>query len=128
MPDVVLDTTVFIDTQNGSLAATRLLDRIQRSSTRLFYNSITVFELWLRKMSKAEESQHADLLAICTETPLDNRAARIMATWLSGQPCSGRRHMLGDAMIAATAASLRATCYTRNPRDFMRFYTDVQSY
>jgi predicted nucleic acid-binding protein len=36
--------------------------------------------------------------------------------------------MLGDAMIAATAASLGSTIYTRNPRDLARFYADVQSY
>jgi predicted nucleic acid-binding protein len=31
-------------------------------------------------------------------------------------------------MIAATAASLGTTIYTRNPRDFTRFYADVKSY
>jgi predicted nucleic acid-binding protein len=51
-----------------------------------------------------------------------------MASWLVSQSRSGRRRLLGDAIIAATAASLDATVVTRNPRDFTRFYSDVQSY
>lgn len=50
-----------------------------------------------------------------------------MASWLRDQARSGRKRLLGDTVIAATA-SLGATIYTRNPRDFTRFYPDVQSY
>ncbi len=128
MADVVMDTTDFEDVKNGNVSATRLLDRLQRSAARIYYSPITVFELWLRMMLPLEEARHLAVLASCDEAPFDQHAARIMALWLRGHPRSGRRRLLGDAMIAATAASLGATIYIRNPRDFTRFYTDVQSY
>jgi predicted nucleic acid-binding protein len=128
MADVLLDTTVFIDVYIGNLRATRLIEQFEQSTRRMLYSSITVFELWLRPMTRTEESQHLLLLRTCDEAPFGGRAARIMASWFSGHPRSGRRRLLGDAMIAATAASLGATIFMRNPRDFTRFHTDVQGY
>jgi predicted nucleic acid-binding protein len=128
MSDAILDTTVFIDARNGLAPALDLLARLRALGVSLRYSPITVFELWLRPMLRDEEAAHLGLLATCTEAPFDSRAARIMASWLSGHPRSGRKRMLGDAMIAASAASLGAAIFTRNPRDFTRFYTDVQGY
>lgn len=128
MTDVLLDTTVFVDAYIDHPAVLPLLTQIRNGALRAFYSSITVFELWLKPMSRDEEARHRTLLAACNEAPFDSRAARVMADWLRPQPRSGRRRLLGDAMIAASAASIGATIFTRNPRDFTRFYTDVKSY
>jgi len=128
MTDVLLDTTVFVDAYIDHPAVRVLLAQIHNGASRAFYSSITVFELWLKPMSRDEEARHRTLLAACNEAPFDSTAARVMADWLRPQPRSGRRRLLGDAMIAATAASLDATIFTRNPRDFTRFYANVQSY
>ena len=128
MTDVLLDTRVYVDAYIGHAGASLLFAEILRGARRAFYSPVTVFELWLKPMSRDEESRHRTLLAACAEAPFDSTAARVMADWLRVQPRSGRRRLLGDAMIAATAASLDATLITRNPRDFTRFYTDVRSY
>ncbi len=128
MTDVLLDTTVFVDAYIDHPAVRSLLTHVRSGALRAFYSSITVFELWLKQMSRKEEARHRTLLAACLEAPFDSTAARVMADWLRVQPRTGRRRLLGDAMIAATAASVGATIYTRNPHDFTRFYTDVQSY
>ncbi len=128
MADVLLDTTVFVDAYVIRPGVSLLVTQIQHGVLRALYSPITVFELWLQRMSRDEESWHRSLLADCVEAPFDSNAARVMADWLRAQPRSGRRRLLGDAMIAATAASLDATLITRNPRDFTRFYTNVQSY
>ncbi|HET9477289.1 MAG TPA: PIN domain-containing protein [Dehalococcoidia bacterium] len=128
MADVLFDTTVFVDAYGGHPGARLLVEQVIRRDQRTFYSPVTVFELWLKPMSREEESRHRTLLATCMEAPFDSTAARIMADWLRSQLRSGRRRLLGDAMIAASAASLGATIYTRNPRDFTRFYTDVKSY
>lgn len=128
MTDVLLDTTVFVDAYINHPGVRLLLRQIRHGALRALYSPIAVFELWLQPMSRDEESRHLSLLAACAEAPFDSAAARVMADWLRPQPRSGRRRLLGDAMIAATAASLGATIFTRNPRDFTRFYTDVKSY
>lgn len=128
MPDALLDTTVFIDAHNKNPRAKGLVAELTEGQGRLLFSPISVFELWLRRMDRAEEANHLSLLNLCQEATFDRRAALVLASWLGGQPRSGRRRLLGDAMIAATAASVGATIYTRNPRDFTRFYPDVHSY
>jgi predicted nucleic acid-binding protein len=128
MSDALLDTTVFIDVHLGYPRAVDLIPALRHRFERLLHSPITVFEIWLRRMTPYETARHMAFLELTTEVAFDNYAARIMATWLTTQPRSGRRRLLGDAMIAATAASIGATIITRNPRDFTRFYADVQSY
>lgn len=128
MTDALVDTTVLVDLYHRLPSAQGVLRDLLQRPVRIYYSPVTVFELGLKRMDSFEESAHAALFAALTEAPFDNRAARIMASWLSSQPRSSRRRLLGDAIIAATASSLGATIYTRNPRDFTRFYTNVESY
>lgn len=68
------------------------------------------------------------LLALLEEAPFHSGAALVMASWLQTYSGGLRRRIVGDAMIAATAASRGETIYTRNARDFKRLYPDVRSY
>lgn len=128
MTDALVDTTVLVDLYHRLPSAQRVLRDLLRRPVRIYYSPVTVFELSLRVVDRDEESEHVAQLAAFIQAPFDNGAARIMASWLASQSRSGRRRLLGDAIIAATAASLGATVVTRNPRDFTRFYSDVQSY
>ena len=128
MPDLLFDTTVFVDDYNDNPAAAAAVADVLLGQKRAFYSPVTVFELWLHEMARDEEARHRALLGACISAPFNDDAARVMSSWLSLQPRSGRRRLLGDAMIAATAAALGLTILTRNPRDFTRFYANVQSY
>jgi predicted nucleic acid-binding protein len=127
MADAYFDTTVFLDYLRGDDGAVELVQRVF-AAERPYYSPITVFELWLRSMDRIEESRHLAMLAACREAAFDGDAALIMASWLRIHPRSGRRRMLGDVIIAASAAVRGATIYTRNVRDLSRFYPNVQSY
>lgn len=128
MSDALLATTVFIDLYAGRPEAARLVFDLTVRFDRLLHGPLTVFELYFREMHPDELARHQAVLANTVEIPFGSAAARIMAGWLTGQPRSGRRRLLGDAIIAATAASQDATITTRNPRDFTRFYANVQAY
>jgi predicted nucleic acid-binding protein len=127
MADAYFDTTVFIDYFRGHTGAEYLVLQTLMDR-RPLYSPVSVFELWLRPMSRQEEARHLALLRLCEEAQFDSQAAVMMASWLRIQPRSGRRRMLGDAIIAASAAIRGATIYTRNVRDLARFYPNVQSY
>ena len=128
MPDAFLDTTVFLDDYARNPDVRALVDDIFRGRRTALFSPVSVYEIWLKKMSRAEEAHDLALLSACLEAPFDGHAARIMAGWLAGRQRSGRRYILGDTVIAATAAALGATIYTHNPRDFTRFHANVQSY
>jgi predicted nucleic acid-binding protein len=128
MVDAVFDTTVLIDAFKGHERAVTLLAAARVDRFDAAYSPVTVYELWLRTMSRFEEMFHASAIAALREIPFDSTSARQVGLWLRGYTRSQRLQRASDAMIAATAASLGATIYTRNPRDFSRFYTDVESY
>ncbi|MEK7248730.1 MAG: PIN domain-containing protein [Chloroflexota bacterium] len=128
MPDVVLDTTVFIDAYNQQPAAVAILEHVARRRLDAGFSPVTVYELWLKPMDRDEESFYTSLLDIVEELPFTRNAARQVGIWLRATTRQQRSTLAADAMIAATAASLGATIITRNPRDFTRFYSDVQSY
>jgi predicted nucleic acid-binding protein len=128
MTDAVFDTTVFIDSYNGDTRATALMDAATAGRIRGAYSPITIYELWVRAMDRREEGFYNSVLPRFAEQPFTQQLGRKVAAWL--QPLSRQRRLqlAAGAIIAATAASLSATPYTRNPRDFSRFYTNVQSY
>jgi predicted nucleic acid-binding protein len=128
MIDAVFDTTVFIDAFNGNERAVSLVRSVSQGRLTTGYSPVTVYELWLRRMSRREEFFHESVLARLVELPFESARARQVARWLAGYTRSQRLRSASDAMIAATAASIGVTIYTRNPRDFTRFYTDVQAY
>lgn len=128
MIDAVFDTTVFIDAYNRNQRAVYLLADVASGRLSAGYSPVTVYELWIRTMSRAEEAFHTSLLTTLEEIPLDSVMARQVASWLAPSTRAQRLRLASDAIIAATAASVGATIITRNPRDFTRFYSDVQSY
>jgi len=128
MTDAVFDTTVFIDAFKGHEGAVTLMASARGNRGVVGYSPVTVYELWLRYMTRSEEAFHTSALTAVQEIPFDSASARQVAVWLRGYTRSQRLQRASDAMIAATAASVGATIYTRNPRDFTRFYPDVQSY
>lgn len=79
-------------------------------------------------MSRDEETYHRANLIFLREVPFTSELAMQVGVWLRSATRVQRLRLAADAMIAATAASLGATIYTRNPRDFTRFYADVQAY
>jgi predicted nucleic acid-binding protein len=128
MTDAVFDTTVLIDAYYRREGAVALLGAATSGRIEVGYSPITVYELWLGLTNRSEETFLTSMLLGLQELPLNSTVARLVARWLGGYSRSQRLTLAADAMIAATAASLGATICTRNPRDFTRFYTDVQSY
>ena len=128
MTDAVFDTTVFIDSHNRLSGATSLMEAASTGRLAAAYSSTSVFELWSREMSRDEETYHRANLIFLREVPFTSDLAMQVGAWLRSATRVQRLRFAADAMIAATAASLGATIYTRNPRDFTRFYTDVKSY
>ena len=128
MADALFDTTVFIDAYNGHQGAEHLVQQVITGARTASVSPISVFELWLRSMTRREEMRHRALLALLEEAYLDASAARQMAGWLKGSARPVRLRLAGDATIAATASERGEPLYTRNVRDFQRFYANVRSY
>jgi predicted nucleic acid-binding protein len=78
-------------------------------------------------MEEEEEMTHRAILARMEQAPLEALAAEQAALWLRQTP-GGSEALFRDALIAATAAERGEPIYTRNVRDFKRFYANVQSY
>jgi predicted nucleic acid-binding protein len=128
MVSAVFDTTVFMDAFLGDGGASSLISWATRRPGTAGYSPVTIYELWLQDMSRTEQAFHQSVLMKLHEIAFVSSAAIQVAIWLRRHTRSTRLQRAADAMIAATAASLGATIYTRNPRDFTRFYADVQSY
>jgi len=128
MADALLDTTVFIDYYRGHDGARRLVDRLLQADYAASYSPVTVFELWVRPMRREEESQYVALFHLFNEAPITAQIAQLAANRLKGRSRMARLRSFGDALIAATAAERAETIYTRNVKDFQRFYADVRSY
>jgi predicted nucleic acid-binding protein len=128
MVDALLDTTVFIDYYSGHPGARQLVSSITAGQLAAAYSPLTVFELWLRPMGRTEELAHVSLLALLEELPVTSRVPQRAAQWLAGRGRGIRHRLIGDALIAATAAEQGEVLYTRNVRDFTRFNANVRSY
>jgi predicted nucleic acid-binding protein len=128
MTDAVFDTTVFSDSYYRYRDALALLTAATDGRMEAAYSPITAYELWVRSMDRAEQIFHAATLASLQEIPFNSTLARQVADWLRGATRTQRLSLAADAVIAATAHSLGATLYTRNPRDFGRWYANVRPY
>lgn len=128
MTDLLFDTTVLIDAYFGHTAAEDFLSGARSDPQSVAMSAISVFELWLKEIDREEELFHASAVSALPNIPVSATIARQAAGWLRRYPRQQRQALAADAMIAATAASVGATIITRNPRDFMRFYANVQSY
>jgi len=106
MADVLVDTDVLVDHLRGHKA-------FEPRSDRVFCSVITRGELFAG--TGADEEALRRLLAPLVEVPVDRNLAEA-----AGRLRRTTRIALPDALIAATALSLRAPIVTRNKRDFAR--------
>ncbi len=104
MPDLLVDTDVFVDHLRGA-------GRIQPGRERMLYSVITRCELFAGR--ETEEEAVRRLLAPFDEIPvvrtIAERAGRLRRTAALRTP---------DALIAATALEHHLVLVTRNTRDF----------
>jgi predicted nucleic acid-binding protein len=128
MTDAVFDTTVFIDFYDGDSHARELFQRVRAGDLIAGYSPVTIYELWAGSLTRDDEVAFGMMFSVLTEMPLMRNIARQVGLWLRDLTRQQRLRFAADAMIAATADSVDATIYTRNPRDFLRFYPNVESY
>lgn len=123
----LLDTTLIIDHAHGHEPAMRLLQRLYEEGAELFTCDVVVCEAL-----SAGSDEHRAVISRLLQ-PLDYVATNPDAARAAGDARlhrhrSGGKLGLGDALIAAAAASLGATVVTRNRPDFERQGTPVLTY
>ena len=128
MADALFDTTVLIDYYRGDVDAQRLVDAVRTGAMTASFSPVTSYELWIGMRSREEELNYLAVLRRFDEAPLTSAMARQAAYWLRGTGERPREDLIRDALIAATAAARGEVIYTRNVRDFQRFYARVKAY
>jgi len=128
MADALFDTTVLIDYYRGDVGARRLVDAVRTGVMTASFSPVTSYELWIGIRSREEELDFLAVLRHFEEAPLTSAMARQAAYWLRDTRARPTEDLIRDALIAATAAVRDEVIYTRNVRDFLRFYTRVQVY
>ncbi|MGH2418002.1 MAG: type II toxin-antitoxin system VapC family toxin [Candidatus Limnocylindria bacterium] len=123
----LLDTTLIVDHANGYRPAMALLQRLYEDGAELFTCDVVVCEAL-----SGGSDEHLEvvwrLLQPLDYVATDPSAARRAGSARLTRHRSGRRLGLGDALIAAAAASLDATIVTRNRPDFERQGASVLTY
>ncbi len=128
MAELLFDTTVFIDYYRGDLEARSLMYAVFEGSVTASYSALTAFEIWMGVLTHKEEIDFLGIMAAFEEAPLTASMAREAAASLRQVGIRRGEALFRDALIAATAAERGEAIYTRNVRDFQRFYDNVQSY
>ena len=128
MADALFDTTVFIDYYREDPSAQALMNAVLEGSLKASYSSLTSFEIWIGISSAEEEVDYLGIMGPLEEVPLTASMARVAAGWLRSLSAGQSEALFRDALIAATAAERDEAIYTRNIRDFERFYPNVQTY
>ncbi|MBI2329943.1 PIN domain-containing protein [Candidatus Daviesbacteria bacterium] len=117
MQKVVLDTDIIIDfTRKASTYLRDLLDLADQKQIRLFIAAVGVAELMSGKETlQTDKLRDLKLFVKRLEfVPLDCDLSEIAGFLIRDNKGLG----LGDAIIAATAISLKAKLATRNNKDF----------
>lgn len=115
----LLDTTLLLDFVHGRETAIDLVDRLFSEAAPLYTCDVVTCEA----LSGGDERERRaiggilDALEFVALAP--DGARRAAESRREGRAAPGARS-LADALIGATAWSLRATVVTRNPRDFER--------
>lgn len=123
----LLDSTLLIDHANGREAAVELLRRCYEEGAELFTCDVVVCETL--SGGDYEQREHlARLLSALDFVATDPDAARAAGAARLARRRAGGKLGLGDALIAAVAASLGATIVTRNRPDFERQGASVLTY
>ena len=129
MADALFDTTVFVDYRRGDTAAQALIQPILDGLSTASFSPITVAELWQGKMTdRKEELEYTALLTVMEEAPLGSNSARVAGYKLRDCSYNQKADLFADALIAATAEERGEPIYTRNYKDFARFYSNVKRY
>ena len=123
----LLDTTLIIDHAHGYGPAMALLHKLYEDGAELFTCDVVVCEA-LSGGSDEHLAVVSRLLERLDYVATDPTAARLAADARLRRHRSGGKLGLGDALIAATAASLGATIVTRNRPDFERQGASVLGY
>ena len=111
-----MDTDVLIDHEKGIAHAGDFLQKINRTENQLFLSVITLIELFTG-LSEEDRKRSDPLISLFDVIVVDREIGEKAAAYLHRfQKRSGVG--LGDAVIAATAHSLRATIITRNQKHF----------
>jgi len=126
--DALFDTTVLIDYYRGDTGAQALVEAVIIGTMTASYSPVTSFEIWMGITTHEEEIDYLAVMQLLEEAPLSASMARTAAGWLKRRSASQSEALFRDALIAAAASERREPIYTRNARDFTRFYADVRTY
>jgi len=117
MTGVLLDTDVLIEVlraRNASLLAA--WSRLQEGTASLFVSPVTIAEVW-HGLRPEEQEPVANLFSALACLAIDARIGRRAGEYLK-QFHNSHGVMLGDALLAATAATHNLRLWTRNRRHY----------
>jgi predicted nucleic acid-binding protein len=124
----ILDTTFFIDLFRRDAGATSLWNSIFAGDLDGAYSAVTVFELWVARLTGEEAAFYESILSLLDEVPLTSAIARHAAELLRNISSQSSERLIRDAMVAASAVTTGETLRTRNVRDFQRLSVNVETY
>jgi predicted nucleic acid-binding protein len=128
MADALFDPTVFIDDYRGDEQAGSLVEAVLDGTLVASVSSLTSFEIWIGIRTHEEEMDDLGLLDAFEEVTLASGMSRLAATWLRQLGPTQSEAVFRDALIAASASLRGELLFTRNVRDFRRFYPHVRTY
>jgi len=117
MNNIVLDTDIFIDFLRGFEKARKYFDELKKENFVVYFSAVTETELVSgRECNKIErKSEILDLLSNFSKVPVTNEIAV-----KAGDFSRISNVETADAIIAATAFTMKANLATRNADDYKR--------
>lgn len=115
MESLLLDTDIIVDHLRGVEEAKKVLKRIEKGEVKGFFSTITEAELFAGKSMHRREEQRkvSALLGTMKRVPLSSAIAR-----KAGEIRRKHDVLLPDAIIAATALTVKAALTTKNSRHY----------
>lgn len=115
--DLLLDTSVLIDTLRGHRGRRELLARLVEDGHRLSTTALNAAEVWAG-VRTGEESQTSRLLDSLECYSLNNEGAKRTGLRKNSWASQGKTLSLPDVIVAAIAIERNCTVLTDNRRDF----------